>query len=669
MSGPALTVLASVVGLLLALGVATAFSRAKVGFWGALLLCGAGSVVALAYLISGAEPAMLTLPFGLAGQSTILALDGVSGLFVLLLMLSGTAAAAASLDDHGHPPATAPAFPVFLGAMLLTLLAGDAFAVVAGFELMSLASFVLVVTSHREPGVRAAGVLYFGMAAIAGVCLIAALALLSAHGPSFAAIRAHPPEGWRAAVVLALVLLGPGSKAGLAPLHVWLPPAHSSAPGPVSALMSGAMTKIAVYVMIRLLFDLCGPAQPLWWGLPLLAMGLASAVLGAFRANVETDVKAVLACSTIENIGLVTIGLGIALAARAADLSALAGLALGAALLHVMAHGLFKTLLFLCAGAIQYGAGSRLMGRLGGLLQRMPITGCAMLLGGACLAGLPPSAGFASEWMLLQSVLGAVRLGGLGLQIVVCVLAAGLALAMALAGCAAVRLVGVALLGRPRSATAIAAVEAGPPVRWAMLGLALLIGLIGLFPGAVLGLAAPALRALADTNLAGRADALGISATAQAQGYVPLGVALLLAIAAVGIVLVLRARAILGHRGGPAWDCGFGAPPDWLPFGDPLTQYSAGGFSQPLRRILGPVLISATASVDMPRPGDTRPAMLREHSQDPASEYLFAPIAALRARLSGLADRMQFLTVRQILSVMVTALILFLIFIAVLEQL
>ena len=667
MSDLLLTGSAAVMALLLALGPIAAFVGRRLASWGSLVLCAAGALIALAYLLSGASPVSLSVPFGLASQPSVLALDGVSGLFMLLLMLAGIAASAASLDDPAT--ATAPAFPVFLGGMALTLLAADAFALLAGFELMSLASFALVVTHHRDPGVRAAGLMYLGMAAFAALCLIAALILLGVHGASFAAMRAQPPEGLRAAMVLALALVGAGAKAGLTPLHVWLPPAHAAAPGHVSAMMSGAMTKMALYVLIRLLFDLSGPAQPIWWALPLLAMGLASAVLGALRANIETDVKAILACSTIENVGLVTGGLGLAMAARAADLSALAGLALGAALLHAFGHGLFKTLLFLGAGAIQHATATRQLQRLGGLVQRMPITAAAMMLGAASLAGLPPSAGFASEWMLLQSILGAVRLGALGLQIMVCVLAAGLVLAMALAAAAAVRLVGVALLGRPRTQQAAAAHDAGIPTRWGLLFAGSLVVLIGLFPGAVLALAAPALRVLANTSLAGRAGALSITSSTQAQGYAPMGILLISLIAAVAIGAFLRARAVGGHRTGPAWDGGFGAAPGWQPFGDPLTQYSGGSFAQPLRHILGGPILAATATLDMPKPGDTRPAGFTETSTDPAETLLFRPAARLRASLSRFTDRMQFLTVRQILTVMFAVLIGLLSFVALVEQL
>jgi hydrogenase-4 component B len=670
MSGLLLPGLAITMALLFLAVPLALLASARLAYAVSFVVCAAAALLdGAALMASEIASSTLSLPFGLAGQSTILAIDGVSALFLLLVLLSGAAASLALRDDHGHPIATAPAVPAFIAAMMLTLLAGDAFALVAGFETMSLASFILVVTSHREEAVQAAGRLYIGMAAWSGLCLIAAIALLAPHGASFAAMRASPPDAWRAGIVLALALLGPGSKAGLVPLHTWLPPAHSAAPAPVSALMSGSMTKVAIYVMIRLIFDLAGPVQPSWWGMPLIALGIASAVLGALRANMENDFKTVLACSTVENVGLVAIGLGIALAARGADLPPLAGLAMGAALLHVLAHGGFKTLLFLAAGSVQYGAGSRALARLGGLIKRMPVTAGAMLLAGASLAGLPPSAGFASEWMLFQSVLGAVRLGGLAFQVMACVLAACLALATALAAAAAVRLIGVVLLGRPRSTGAAEAHEAAPPLRLAMLAGALGVAFAGLFPGVVLGLAAPASELLVHAAMAQRAGISGVAVASEAPGYAPLFIVVLLVAALLGIGAWLRARAVQGHRAAPLWDCGFGASPPWQPYGDPAAQYGGGSFAQPLRRVLGAPILGAREQVDMPRPGDTSAATLSVSLHDPVEAHILTPIATLRGVVSGIADRLHFLPVRRVLSLMVAVLIALLLFIAVVEQL
>jgi len=633
-------------------------------------ICGCGALIALGCLLAGLSPATLALPFGLPGVGMTLGIDTLSAFFLLLLFTSATACAVYSLHPHGTEQArTLPFFPPFIGAMALTLIAADGWSLVFGFELMSLASWAMVLARPDEAESRDAALLYLGMAAFGAACLIPMIGLLApaAGDLRFAAMRAAAPGGWRATAILALVLLGAGSKAGLVPLHVWLPLAHPAAPSHVSALMSGAMTKVALYVIIRVVFDLCGPAQPMWWAVPLLAAGAASAVLGALRANTEPDTKSVLAASTIEHVGFIAIGLGIALAARAADLSSLAALALGGALLHALNHGVFKTLLFLGAGAAQTGAGTRLLSRLGGLIHPMPVTTACVLVGAAALAALPPLSGFASEWLLFQSVLAAPRIGGLGLQVLVTIVAALMALAAGLAAAAAVRLVGVAFLGRPRTPRAAAAEEADRPARIAMIGLAILTLLLGLFPGPVLSLAEPALRRLVSGGMADRAGLLAIAAQDDSAGYAAPGIALLLGLFVAATIWIVRRHAVAGELRGPAWDCGFAAPPAWLPFGDPATQYSGASFSEPLRRTLGASILAAREDVGFVRPGDPAPARLTVQARDPAFTFLFDPLAAAREKLSGFADRMQFLTIRRTLSVMFIALVLFLIIVAWLE--
>ena len=671
LSPAALTGFSLVAAALLGLGAISMVVPRRIAALGSLALCGLGFLPALAYLLAGAEVATLSFPFGLPGTPMTLAVDGLSGLFLLLLLAVGLACSAAALDDHGKHGAATPFFPVFLGAMALTLLAGDAFTLVLGFALMSLASSALVLTRHEEAPVREAALLDAGMAGLAAVCLIAAVALLAANSGwdmHFAAIRAHPPQGWRAVLVLALVLVAAGSKAGLAPLHVWLPPAHAAAPSHGSALMSGAMTKVALYVLVRVLFDLCGPAQPGGWGVPLLVLGAGSAVLGMLRANMEDDIKAALAYSTIGNIGLIVIGLGLALAARGADLSTLASLALGGALLLTLAHGLFSAMLFLAAGAVQHAAGSRRLSHLGGLIHCMPVTTACVLTGAASLAALPPSSGFAGMWMLFQAMLAGPRIGGLGLQSLVCVVAALMALTVALAAAAAVRLVGVAFLGRPRLPRTSAAEETGRATRIAMIGLAVLSALVGLFPGAILALAGPILRRLVTTDLADRAGLFSVAAHADLPGYSAVGIALALGLSAGLVVLLAGLRASPGHRVGPAWDCGFGAPPVWLPFGDPLIQYGGGGFAEPLLRVLGTTLMRARVRVDTPAPGETRPARIALEISDPAERTLFRPMAAMRTRLSCAADAVQHLTIRRSLSLLVAVLVLFLAVVALMER-
>jgi hypothetical protein len=244
-----------------------------------------------------------------------------------------------------------------------------------------------------------------------------------------------------------------------------------------------------------------------------------------------------------------------------------------------------------------------------------------------------------------------------------------MALAAALAAAASVRLVGVALLGRPRSPRAAAAEEAGMPARAAMIGLAVASGLVGLVPGAVLGLADPALQSLVSAGLSDRAGLLLVTPQVHAPGYSAVGIAMLLGLALSFVIWLVRLRAVAGHRVGPAWDCGFGAPPAWLPFGDPLTQYGAASFAQPLRRALGGALLYGRERVDMPEPGETMAARISSRVADPVDVLLFQPLGRLRKRLTVFADGLQFLTIRRTLSLMFWALVVFLGVVAVLEQL
>lgn len=621
-------------------------------------------------------PVVLALPFGPPWGAALLALDGLSAWFLLLLGLTGACSALFALGHgpgHGDaPPARQlAAYPLFLAGMALTLLAADGFTLLLGFEAMSLASWALVAANDREEENRAAARLYLIFAVFGAACLIPALGLLAGTGGdlSFAALRERPPEGWRGAAVLALVTLGAGSKAGLVPLHAWLPLAHPAAPSHVSALMSGAMTKVALYVLARLLLDIAGPTQPLWWAAPLVALGAASAVLGALRANLEGDTKTLLACSTIENVGLIAMGLGLAIAFRAADLGGLAALAAGAALLHALNHALFKTLLFLAAGEVAHGADSRRLDRLGGLIHAMPVTAACALVGAGAAASLPPLSGFAGEWMLLQALLSAWRVGDLAFQVFVAAATAVAALSVALAAAAMVRFFGLAFLGRPRTPRAAGATEAAGPARFSLLLPAGLTVLFGLIPGPLLDLAAGALATLTGgPDATPQARLLSVSVGDGAASYAPALVALLLIAAGAAIFWAVRRRARgVGVAQGPVWDCGFAAPPQHLPFGDPLTQPTAAGLGQPLRRMLGETLLAARERVDMPEPGDVRPARLDAGFRDPSSLLLFRPIGRLRDALADWAEAPRAWTIRRLLTLSFGTLVLLLVLLAWLE--
>jgi NADH:ubiquinone oxidoreductase subunit 5 (subunit L)/multisubunit Na+/H+ antiporter MnhA subunit len=416
------------------------------------------------------------------------------------------------------------------------------------------------------------------------------------------------------------------------------------------------MTKVALYVAARLLLDLGGSSQPLWWGVPLVVLGAASAVLGALRANLEEDGKTLLACSTIENVGLVAIGLGLAACFRAADMAPLAALAAGAALLHALNHAVFKTLLFLGMGEVAHGAASRHLDRLGGLIHPMPWTAACVLVGAAAAASLPPLSGFASEWMLLQALLAAWRVGDLTFQLLVLVVAALAALAAALAASAMVRLFGLVFLGRPRTPRAAGATEGHLASRLSLLIPAGLTVLFGLIPGPLLSLGGAAQQILVREAMEDRAGSFSVAVGDGAASYWPVGVALLLAVSGIAILAAVKRRALPGvarERGGeetafgPIWDCGFAAAPAHLPFGDPLTQPSAAGLGQPLRRMLGQPVLAVEEKVVMPDPGTTAPARIEAGFREPTFALLLAPLAAARELVVARTERLRDLSIRQ----------------------
>src|SRR5208282_4192945 len=351
-------------------------------------------------------------------------IDALAAFFLVVVNLGGGAASLFALG-YGHhetaPHRVLPFYPAFLAGMNLVVLADDAFTFLLCWEFMSLSSWALVMSHHRDPENRRAGYIYLLMASFGTLALVLAFGLLAGPdgGYAFAAIRAagHPAT-LIAALVLVLVLLGAGSKAGLVPLHVWLPLAHPAAPSHVSALMSGVMTKVAVYGFIRIVFDLLG--EPSWWSsMIVLTLAGATAVMGVLYALMQHDLKRLLAYHTVENIGIIFIGLGLALAFRTNGMEWAAALAFTAALFHVFNHSLFKSLLFFGAGAVLNSTGERDMERLGGLIHRMPLASFAFLVGCVAISALPPLNGFVSEWLTFQAILLSPELPQWGLKILI----------------------------------------------------------------------------------------------------------------------------------------------------------------------------------------------------------------------------------------------------------
>ncbi len=535
---------------------------------------------------------LLGLAFGLAlvsagGQARLLggalAADPLGAFFLLPPLLAGLAAACFWL---GQP---APAsLPGFVAAALLVVLAGDARTAILGLSVFALAASGWTLR----------------LSVVAGVFLLAgAFAMLAAGaGPAFPLMRANPPDGWRGAAVLVLTLLGLAPLAGWAP---WHRPFLALAP---SALPVAAITPvIGLYVAVRVLADLCGPAVPGWWSLPLLLAGAASAGLGVVAALRSPVFGGVLAGLAVQHGGWMLAGLGVAVAARSADVLPLATLAMGGAMLHALNHTLFASLATLSAEAAAIGAGSRTLDRLGGLAARMPVVAIGMLTGGLSLALLPPSAGFASGWMLLQALFAAPRVGGLPLQLVVAAVTGALGLSAGFGMVAAVRLGGVAFLGRPRTPRAAAAEDSRPARRGTILGLTVLCGVAGLLPGVALRLAGQAQHAVTAAGLDGQGGWSGVRTQLDTPGYAPLGIAALMA-AVVGLIAILARSGVLpGAAVAPAWEGGYAAPPAWMPFGEPSTQVTASALAATVPRRPGVVLalprFRLRAGVDWPAVG------------------------------------------------------------------
>jgi len=386
-------------------------------YGGSLMLCAVLLYAGLAALNGPVQ--RLALPLGLPWIGTHLRLDPLSGCFLALVGLGGGGASLFAVGhgrDKAHPGRVLPFYPAFLAGMSLVVVADDAFLFLFAWELMSLTSWALVMAHQgagrgdvQHGGVQhgytrqddgKAGFVYLIMATFSGLILLLAFSLLAGAqgGYGFDTMRASHPGPLIEATVFVLALVGAGSKAGLVPLHVWLPLAHPAAPTHVSALMSGVMTKVAVYGFMRVVFDLLAP--PAWWaGTIVLALGGVTAVLGVLHALMERDLKRLLAYSTVENIGIVFIGLGLALAFRANGYDAGAALAVTAALFHALNHTIFKSLLFFGAGAVLNATGERDMQTLGGLIHRMPRTAITFLAGCVAVSALPPMNGFASEWL------------------------------------------------------------------------------------------------------------------------------------------------------------------------------------------------------------------------------------------------------------------------------
>jgi formate hydrogenlyase subunit 3/multisubunit Na+/H+ antiporter MnhD subunit len=629
----------------------------RIVYLSCLLVCLAILIVSCGQLLAGAgAQERLLLPVALPWIGAHFAIDGLSAFFLAVANLGGAAASLFALGYGQHeeaPGRILPFYAAFLAAINLVVLAADAFTFLFSWELMSLSSWALVMAHHHDPDNRSAGYVYIVMASFGTLALLLAFGFLAgpAGGYAFADIRDGAHAASLPAVVLILALLGAGSKAGLVPLHAWLPLAHPAAPSHVSALMSGVMTKVAVYGFVRIVFDLLGAPQ-WWWGMLVLMLGGATAVLGILYAVLQRDLKRLLAYSTVENVGIIFIGLGLALAFQANGMTSASALAFTAALFHVFNHSVYKSLLFFAVGAVLTATGERDMEKLGGLIHRMPQTAFVTLAGCVAISALPPLNGFVSEWLTFQAVLISPELPQWGIKLAVPAVGALLALSAALTGACFVKAFGVSFLGRPRSLAAQRARETDGSSLMAMFVLASLCLIAGILPALFIDALAPAVSGVVGDRMPVQTALPWLSIVPIAESRSSYDGLLVLAFIAFSALLaaeVIHRFASRAVRRGPAWDCGFPEP-------SPATQYTGDSFAQPLRRVFSEVFL-ARERVDMPPPGDARPARLEVRLRDLLWDSLYAPISGWIWAATETLNSLQFLTIRQYLSLVFVALV------------
>ena len=592
----------------------------------------------VALLALGQVGQTVVLPLGLPDLPFHLRLDALSAFFLFLL---GATAAGISVFSAGYFRASEGAAPgllclqyhTFLAAMACVLIADDAYIFMVAWETMALASFFLVTTDHRIPEIRRAGFLYLLIAHIGALAILLCFGVLQGETGdyTFDAMRSVTLQAAWPSIAFLLALAGFGAKAGLLPLHVWLPEAHPAAPSPVSALMSGVMLKTAIYGLLRVTFDLLA-GQLWWWGVLALVLGLATALFGVLFATVQTDMKRLLAYSSIENIGIIVAGIGLTILFKSYDKTLLAAIALTATLYHALNHAFFKSLLFLATGSVLHATKERSLGKLGGLIHRMPWVAWLALAGTLACAGLPPLNGFVSEWLLLQAFLFTPSLPRSFINMLVPLAAAALVLAAALGAYVMVKFYGVIFLGRPREPNLAYAHDAGRFERVALVWFAAGCLLLGLFPVQVIGLldAVNALLLGATVSRPGMSWWLLAPIDADRASYSPV-IVLVVTVGVLLLTIQVVHRQYHGRlRRGPVWDCGF-------PAQTPRMQDTAEGFGQPIRQIFEQFFRIERM---LPTPFDAQPRYFVK-AGDHLWYWLYLPVARAAEWVARLVGRIQ----------------------------
>ncbi|MDD5320797.1 MAG: hydrogenase 4 subunit B [Methylococcales bacterium] len=575
--------------------------------------------------------------------------DGLSGFFYLIIGIAVTAVSlygpgyVHAYDESQHPFAVLGLFTgLFVSGMLLVLLADDAFFFMIAWELMSVASYFLVAFQHENPANRRAAFLYLLMAEVGALAIILGFGVLASFsdGFTFDALRESKLSTTWASIAFVLALLGFGMKAGIVPVHVWLPEAHPVAPSHISALMSGVMLKVALYGLIRFCYDLLADVQ--WqWGVALLILGTLSALGGILYAMMQPNLKRLLAYSSVENIGIIFMVLGLSMIFMDNGQPQLAALGFLAALFHAFNHALFKNLLFLGAGIIHHQTHELNIDMMGGLIKKMPQTSKLFLVGCMSNSSLPLFNGFVSEWLAFQTALQVDVLDNGVLRSLIPVAAAALALTAALAAACFVKVFGLIFLGQPRSRNCIKAHEVKD--KGMLAGPFLLAGLcffIGIFPGGVISLINSVAGQLLGETLPNDSALAWLwlaPFSAKQASYSP-PLVLIGALIAAGVCYwYLRRNPLTVMRRAETWDCGFGGL-------TPRMQYSSSAFTMPIRRIFAKVWI-----IDEQIHKDMQGAMNQDvaavhyqlHIQDHSWPRLYLPIAHVVNSLARQVGRIQ----------------------------
>jgi len=596
-------------------GTVTVVFASLAALWSALPVLRTGS------------PMTQTLPWVVPGGEFALRLDPLAAFFVLPIALLSLLCALYAGPYMSHEKSCRPLgghwffFNIMVAAMLLVVTAANAVLFLAAWEIMTISSFFLVAWEHRNTEVRRAAWLYL-LAAHIGMVLLLALFLLAgtySAGLNFSQFATLAELGpLPAAALFALGLFGFGVKAGLFPIHIWLPDAHPAAPSHVSALMSGVLIKTGIYGILRIISWL--PPAPAWWGWLVCLLGAAGALYGISLAAQQPDIKRCLAYSTVENVGIIFLGLGFGMAARAQGHEAVALLAFAGALLHLWNHALFKGVMFLGAGALMHATGTRDMDRMGGLLHRMPLAGLIWIGGSLAIAALPPLNGLVSEWLIYSSLLGAGTLqSGTG-ALVPLLLFGLLGLVGTLALVTFIRLIGICLLGEPRDPASAQAQEAAPGMLFSMGFLLTGCLVIGLYPQGALSLLAYPLAALTGLPVSHQAEM--IVAPLGQWAWILLAVLVLLA----AVLIWLRRSRALDQ--GDTWGCGFRFP-------SPRIAYTGEGFSEMTFRHLLPRIMRPTVTGGKVTRIFPQTTSLNQQSTDPILVRALQPLflaAALRCQ-------------------------------------